>query len=296
MANQRFLIVIGALAAGAATVSFGTRDTSVGFSSVLALFTDTLRDADQAGLKATRMSDAEEMRTGAQMAARFTAVQDPALTAYVEDVGRPVVKGVRRPGIRYQFHVVRGRQVNAFALPGGQVVVMSGLLDFVQSEAELAAVLGHEVSHIDLRHCVERYQYQQKFGTLAGIAHQLATLTFSPQQEIEADLQGERLSVEAGYDPDAAASLFHRMHIAFRERERRRARTPAGEIVTSAEELLGDFFRSHPLSEERAAALKRMVDRNQERLAGRTFYIGRQNAAQRVARSREEYPDEFRRL
>jgi predicted Zn-dependent protease len=58
--------------------------------------------------------------------------------------------------------VVASAEVNAFALLGGQVFVTRGMLGFVESEAELAAVLGHEIAHVDLRHCVERYQYEYR--------------------------------------------------------------------------------------------------------------------------------------
>jgi predicted Zn-dependent protease len=208
---------------------------------------------------------------------------------------------LRRQGIRYQFHVIDSPQINAFALPGGQIFVMRGLLDFVESEAELAAVLGHEMSHVDLRHCIEHYQYEARLkkagapelGWMVEMAHRLMTMGFSPQQELDADAQGERLSVESGYDPDAEAALFTRMKARFHEPSRVQATTPAGEVTEAAGEAIGAYFRTHPPSEERVARVNDMLARHRENLAGR-FYVGKRNLRERVPRSSHEYAGEFR--
>ena len=184
---------------------------------------------------------------------------------------------------------------------GGQIFVMSGLLEFVESEAELAAVLGHEMSHVDLRHCIEHYQYEAKLskarapelGGIVEMAHRLVTAGFSPQQELEADAQGERLSVESGYDPDAEAALFARMKTKFHEPSRVQATTPAGEVTEAAGEAIGSYFRTHPPSEERVARLNDMLARHRRELAGRPFYVGKENLRERVPKSSHEYVGEF---
>ena len=162
MTRIRFFIVLALLAAGAVLATRGTADPDVSLSSLVELWSDALRDADQVGMKLTRVSDAEEMRIGSDLARGITETEDEADTAYVKAVAQPLLAHVRRQGIHYEFHVIESPQINAFALPGGQIFVMRGLLDFVDSEAELAAVLGHEISHVDLRHCIERYQYEAK--------------------------------------------------------------------------------------------------------------------------------------
>src|SRR4029077_11517551 len=121
--------------------------------------------------------------------------EDADAGRYVMGVAQPLLPYLRRPGIRCEFHVIDSPLTNAFALPGGQIFVMRGLLEFVESEAELAAVLGHEMSHVDLRHCIEHYQYEAKLkkagvpelGWIVETAHRLVMLGFSPQQELEAD-------------------------------------------------------------------------------------------------------------
>src|SRR5258708_8762993 len=234
MTRIRFFVVLAWLAAGAALANRGTADPDVSLSSLVELWSDALRDADQVGMKLTRVSDAEEMRIGSDLARGITETEDEAETAYVKAVAQPLLAHVRRQGIHYEFHVIESAQINAFALPGGQIFVMRGLLDFVESEAELSAVLGHESSHVDLRHCIERYQYEAKLnkagvpelGPVVEMAHRLATFAFSPEQELDADALGQTLSVEAGYNPDAAADLFKRMQARFHEPPPTQTTTP----------------------------------------------------------------------
>ncbi len=304
--KTRFGVVLAVLVAGAILATRGTSDPEVSLSSLVELWSDTLRDTDQIGMKLTRVSDAEEMRIGSDLARGVMnmGAEDAAASAYVAGVAQPLLPHLRRHGIRYQFHVIDSPQVNAFALPGGHVFVMRGLLEFVQSEAELAAVLGHEMSHVDLRHCIERYQYEAKFkkagapelGWIVEVAHRLVTHAFSPEQELEADAQGERLSIESGYDPDAAAGLFARMQAHFHEPPRVQANTPAGEAAQAAGEAIESYFRTHPPSEERVRKLNGMVARHRRELAGRAFYVGKRNLEERVPRSSRTFPDEYRRF
>jgi predicted Zn-dependent protease len=303
MTRIRFFIVLVLLAAGAALATRGTADPDVGLKSVVELWTDALRDADQVGMKLTRMSDAEEMKIGADLAHGISdmGAEDEADTTYVTSVAQPLVAHVRRQGIRYEFHVIESPQINAFALPGGQIFVMRGLLNFVESEAELAAVLGHEISHVDLRHCVERYQYQAKLekagapelGSIVEMAHRLAKLGFSPEQELDADALGQTLSVKAGYNPDAAADLFKRMQVKFHEPARTQATTPGGEVIQAADGAISSYFRTHPPSEDRARRLLQLAEKYHN---GDSYYIGKKNLHERIPRSSHAYPEEFHRL
>lgn len=291
---KRTIAILVLLAAGAVLATFGTPDRRVELASVFDLWHDALRDADAVTLKATRVSDAEEMRLGADIAQSLlqSYQEDPAAGAYVSSVASRLIPGVQRKGIRYQFHVIDSTGINAFALPGGQVFVLRGLLDFVDSEAELASVLGHEASHVDLRHCIEHYQYELRLGRTVEFAHRIMTAGFAPQQELEADAQGERLAVEAGYDPAAASALFLRMQRAFNEPPRTPAATPAREVTGTLAHALGDFFRTHPPSADRARALAVTATH----FKGKTFYVGKKNLQQRTSRAQHEFPDEFRQL
>jgi len=297
-----FVLVFALLAAGAILAAIGSSGSRVSFGSLLSLWSDALRDTDQIGMRLTRLSDADEMRIDAEMAKfMLTSARDSGEERYVTDVAQSLLPRVRRPGIRYQFHVIRSPEANAFALPGGQVFITTGMLDNTESEAELAAVLGHEIAHVDLRHCVERYQYQYRLkkagapelGSLVEFAHRLATLGFSASQELEADAQGEALAIQAGYDPDALAALFERMKARLPQPPLTAASTPAAEVAQAAGEAVGSYFRTHPPFDERGEQLAGMTARHRSQLKGRSFYVGKENLRSRVARSHQEWRPEF---
>jgi predicted Zn-dependent protease len=299
------LVVFAALIAGAVLASIGDRSPDVSLASVREIWADVLRDADQVGLKVTRVSIAEEMGIGVEMNSTMNlGATDPEAERYVSAVAARMLPYIRRKDIHYTFHVVESPEVNAFALPGGQIYVLRGLLDFMQSESELAAILGHEITHVDLRHCIERYQYGaalKKAGVgdlrvLADIAHGLVAIGYSQYQELEADAQGERLAIEAGYDPEAAIKVFHRMQRHFGEGEATAPATPAGEVTQSIGQMIGSYFRTHPASRDRERDLTALVANNRRRLAGRAFYVGVKNLHERVSRTEKEYPDETRKL
>src|SRR5258708_22272446 len=137
----------GVLLAGVILAAIARSDGKVGLASLRYLWSDTARDADQIGMRLTRLTDAEEMDLGAELAGPVLAEfhEDLGASFYVTDVARSLVPNTKRSGIRYRFHVIVTPAINAFAMPGGQIFVTSGLLDFVESEAELAAALGHEI-------------------------------------------------------------------------------------------------------------------------------------------------------
>src|SRR5438552_17151815 len=110
-------VVLVLRAACAVVGTLGTADCDVRLSSLVELWSDALRDADQVGMKLTRVSDAEEMRIGSNLARGITETEDGAETAYVKAVAQPLLAHVRRRGIHYEFHVIESPQINAFALP-----------------------------------------------------------------------------------------------------------------------------------------------------------------------------------
>src|SRR5467141_4125007 len=120
MTRIRFLFVLALLAAGAVLATRGTADPDVSLSSLVELWSDALRDADQVGMHLTRVTDAEEMRIGAGLARGLTETEteNVAETAYVKAVAQPLLAYLRRPGIHYEFHVIESPQINAYALPG----------------------------------------------------------------------------------------------------------------------------------------------------------------------------------
>jgi predicted Zn-dependent protease len=303
--NRRgFLATLGALVAGGTAASFGDPEHGVSFAAVLETWADVLRDADQFGFRLTRVTDAEEMALGRELAGRIGGWwrRDRDWTPYVQAVGASLVPRAHRPGIGYTFHAIESGVVNAFALPGGQVFVFTGMLGFLRSEAELAAILGHEMAHVDLRHCIERYQYELtlrkvgagQVGQAAEALRGLLTVGYRQYQELEADAHGVRMTAEAGYDPAAGPAMFRRLAARTGERTAPGPRTPVEEAGQAMTRAMGSYFRSHPPSTERGRRLDRLVARAYRQAAGRPLYDGVENYRQRVPRRQREFPGETR--
>ena len=122
----------------------------------------------------TLMTEAEEIRKGEKAAAEVPATYGiygelPALQDYVDDIGQKLAKNSHRPQLNYHFAVVDSPQVNAFALPGGYIYVTRGILAYLNSEAELAAVLAHEIGHVTARHSVRQYSAATAVNVAAAI-------------------------------------------------------------------------------------------------------------------------------
>ena len=127
----------------------------------------------------TLMSEAQEIAMGrdsdAQVRAEMGVYNDPELAKYVSDIGLKLAKLSERPNLPWQFTVVDQPAINAFALPGGFIYVTRGILPFLDTEAELAGVLGHEIGHVTARHSVRQYT-----RTIGGVAAAGALGVFIP--------------------------------------------------------------------------------------------------------------------
>jgi predicted Zn-dependent protease len=160
---------------------------------------------------------------------------DPALTARIQRITDrliPVTATFRpdAPNWKWEVNTLTTPEMNAYAMPGGKIMVYSGLVEKLQlSDGEIAAVLGHEISHALREHTRERVSraYEEQValvglevltgagsGTM-GLAEQVASATFElphdRQQEAEADVMGLELMARAGYDPHEAISLWKKM-------------------------------------------------------------------------------------
>ena len=107
------------------------------------------------------MSEAQEIALGketdAQIRQEMGVYDDAELQRYVSDIGLRLAKLSQRPGLPWQFAVVDQPAINAFALPGGFIYLTRGILPFLDDEAELAGVLGHEIGHVTARHAAQQY-------------------------------------------------------------------------------------------------------------------------------------------
>lgn len=184
---------------------------------------------------------------------------NPALAAYVNEVGQRVARNTERPEVRYTFTLLDSPVVNAFALPGGYVYVTRGLLAVANDEAELAGVLGHEIGHVTARHQAARYS-QGLLTSLGaavigaavgddgvtkalGLGNNLYMSSYSRDQESQADDLGIRYLSRAGYDTFAVSDFLHAMGDYDATESR----------VEGKEEKGFSYFSSHPQTGDRVA-------------------------------------------
>ncbi|MFQ5642208.1 MAG: M48 family metalloprotease [Thiogranum sp.] len=174
------------------------------------------------------MSESDEISLGAkyhqQMLEEMSVYPDPELAAYVNQVGQRIARVSHRPQLDYRFTVIDSPTVNAFALPGGYIYITRGILAYLNSEAELAAVLGHEVGHVTARHSVRQQSASAATGiagTIIGAATGVpasqdlfnvfgkAMLSgYGRKQELESDRLGAQYLARAGYDPQAMLEVI----------------------------------------------------------------------------------------
>jgi len=199
----------------------------------------------------------EEARSGDTIAATvFGAApswRNPAAQTYVNLVGRNLARQVERKDVQWRFAILDTPSINAMAFPGGIVVITRGLFALLTSEDELAAVLAHEIAHVNRRHQWKVIQ-QQKLVALAGnavaksdpgrtaevvadLGTKLIARGLDKSAEFEADRDGTVIAARAGYDSSALIAVMERLKA----------------LKTGADTAL--LFSTHPSPEDRIAAL-----------------------------------------
>ena len=193
--------------------------------------------AQMGGLSQNVQARALVQRTGAKLAAESVAAKSP---------------------YRFAFYVLADRRtINAFALPGGPVFITEGLLGLLKGEAEVAAVLGHEIGHVIARHSSERLAKEQLTRGLIGAAvvgtgdystaqigqlvGGMINMRYGREDELESDALGVRIMAEAGYDPRAMIRVMEVL-----------AKASGGSRQP-------EFFSTHPAPENRAARIKEAI-------------------------------------
>lgn len=281
------LVLLAAAAVGLLAQS--RTDYHVDLRSVIEIWGELVRDVDHIGLTVTRVSAKREMEIGREIGNEIARHErlidgDPRLSD-LERVAEALLKHIRRKEIEYRFHVVDSSHVNAFAVSGGGIYVTTAMLDFLQSEAELAALLGHEISHVDLMHCIERLQYELAARKIVGaglaeivaIGYGLVSLGFSERQELQADATGMILAAKAGYDPKAAIALQQRFAMIQGEAKEtgEQPTLMLGELGAALGKALEQYFATHPPAHLRVRHLERTYQRNASDWKSREFRVGR---------------------
>src|SRR2546422_1816728 len=191
--------------------------------------TDCARNPVTGKRQIVLVSESQEIAMGQQsdpqVREEYGIVDNAALQAYVQSLGRKLVAVSHRPNLEWHFTVVDSPVVNAFAIPGGYVYLTRGILAYLGNEAELAGVMGHEIGHVTARHSVRQITRQElgqlglnvggvlspTFGQLGNVAQSglgLVFLRFSRDDEREADRLGVEYAARTACDPRQVSNFF----------------------------------------------------------------------------------------
>lgn len=193
------------------------------------------------------VSEAQELRMGAQYAPQIEEqmggrIANDTLQNYVNSVGQNVARISHQPNLQFRFVALNHESINAMALPGGYIFITRGMLEQLDTEAQLAGILAHETAHVTLKHSAQAMSRQMGMDLIlsvatenrssgaaqaAGFGAQMFSLSYSRKDEHQADQVGMDYAVKAGYAPQA---MIETMEILEREN-----------VVRSIE-----FFSTHP--------------------------------------------------
>jgi beta-barrel assembly-enhancing protease len=205
---------------------------------------------------ANRVSMETEIGIGdralAQLETEHVLTQEGPAAKTIAEIGARLTKGSR---YQYRWYVSADREVNAYALPGGIVVINAGMIEAADNAEELAGVLAHEVQHIEHRHTLQQMIHAAGWAAVLAVVlgdvsaitaiviHQLGNLRNSRKLESQADVEGMKALARAGIPLDGMAALFRKLQ---KQQERR-----GGEGVA--------LLSSHPATEERIADLEQLA-------------------------------------
>ena len=202
------------------------------------------------------------------VAKEMVIYEDVQKTQYVSDVGNRLISYLDKPLFDYKFQLVSELTPNAFALPGGYIYISTGLLAILNSEDELACILGHEIIHSNNRHTVKQIKGSilpkilEVPGDLIGVLHHdlgvifntpiqtsnaLLFASYGREFEKAADHLGVELAAKSGYDPSAMLSVLNRLSLTI-------------EIITGMKEEKS-YFNDHPYTPDRKVAISKAISK-----------------------------------
>lgn len=223
-------------------------------------------------------------QTDKQVMQTYGIYDDPELNAYVNSIGQRMAKLTHRPNLKYTFKVLDTPMVNAFAVPGGYLYFTRGILCYLNNEAELAGVMGHELGHVNARHSAVQYSrtqlaqlglgvgmiFSEKFRQYAGLAQfgvGMLFLRFSRDNERQADDLGVEYSLKAGYDPDYMAAFFETLE-----------RMNPGADRSG----LPSWFATHPNPKDRVVAVQRKTKELEQKIPHKSLLVKRDEYLQKI--------------
>jgi hypothetical protein len=212
---------------------------------------------DVLNLESVQVTMEEELELGRQCKAQieemYTYSKEPRYTDRVAKIFARLTTSLSAPRFKYECHVMESAEVNAFTA-GGHIFILTGIIDFAQSDDEIACILGHEIFHNELGHMTdymrERRLSEEWFGEYSeyyNMASDYLSQAFNQENEVYSDLHGMDLAVKAGYDGCAGIGFWERM---------------AREKDTDRRTLWRKFTSTHPFSEERAHCNRAHIEKN----------------------------------
>src|SRR3990167_7436163 len=196
--------------------------TAAGFISSCATnpVTDTPDMVFMTEAKEIQLRDSYDSKVKQQ----YSVYPDPELQAYVQGIGKKLAAQSHRPHLTFHFTVLDSPEINAFALPGGHIYITRGILAYFNSEAELAAVLGHEIGHVTARHGVRQHSAATATGVVGAILGAATGIQatqdlfsvfgnamlsgYGRDHELESDRLGAEYLARTGYDPQAMIKVI----------------------------------------------------------------------------------------
>lgn len=221
------------------------------------LIKDVLKKVDKVNeelLNITSISDEEENKIGNKLDKEIKK-DKKILKDYkfpINNIFNKIKKHTERKKINYSYSILKDKGFNAYAIAGGKVYLLSGLIDELRKAEELAFVIAHEIAHNELKHCIKKIQYSvittginPLLWNIVQLAYNIYHHPFSKEEELEADKLAVKLMKKAGYDKSGAISFFKILQ----QKEKKykdNNKTP-----------INDFISTHPDTEER---IKRIID------------------------------------
>jgi predicted Zn-dependent protease len=228
----------------------------------------------------TESAEVTEGKKGhAQVMQEYTALNNPRLQAYVNDIGQRLAKLSHRPTLAWTFTVLDSPEINAFALPGGYVYVTRGIMAYMDSEADLAGVIGHEIGHVTARHGAQRATREQNAGIgvmaasvlgaileakgMAGAGQMASEVSqtaaagyvakYGREQELQADGLGAEYLARGNFDPRNMIDVIN----VLKNQERFAADLAKAEGRPVPQQ--NTWLASHPSNDDRLAQITRLA-------------------------------------
>ncbi|HVX15764.1 MAG TPA: M48 family metalloprotease [Pirellulales bacterium] len=241
-------------------------------TSAFDVFHKVSKVGDDLGQEVVGLNIEEEKLWGARFAdsmrQQYRVLDDKQAVERIRRLAAPLLKRCRRSELDYDFTVLDEEEINAASLLGGYIFVNKGLLDFATGDAELQFALGHEIGHVDLKHCVKRTSYAVRAtqlasvtaGQLTSILHGLIASGYSEDQEYAADEWVARGMMAVGRTPTEILAFTKRFQ-QFLDEHGSNTSSPdkSAGVVRALDREVGFHFRTHPPNRERLLRLEEIT-------------------------------------